>query len=119
MPRNEMPELPEAKPLPKLFGIEPPPFAVNVCRYSPTVALPLRSISAAVMTCTGDAVSVSVRGMLEPVTTTLSSSLTPDSACPACWLSCACVVADNASRMATANGAARCDLLRMSVLRCG
>ena len=49
MPRNEMPELPEAKPLPKLFGIEPPPFAVNVCRYSPTVALPLRSISAAVI----------------------------------------------------------------------
>ncbi|MNN35685.1 hypothetical protein D3C81_1495410 [compost metagenome] len=53
--------------------MEPAPSLVSVCRYSPMVALPVRSISSRVMTCTGDAVSMVARGMLEPVTVILSS----------------------------------------------
>ena len=67
-PRREMPEPPPAKPVPKLLGMEPAPSLVRVCRYSAMVALPVRSISWRVITCTGEAVSVVTRGMLEPVT---------------------------------------------------
>ncbi len=67
-PRSEMPAPPPAKPLPKVLGMEPAPSEVSVCRYSATVVLPLRSMSWRVTTCTGEGVSVLVRGMFDPVT---------------------------------------------------
>ena len=69
-PRREMAVEPAAKPLPKPVGSEPAPSAVSVCRYSATVPLPDLARSAAVTTCTGEAVSAVARLMLEPVIST-------------------------------------------------
>ena len=66
-PRSEIAAEPDAKPAVKEDGSDPCPSAVMVRRISWIDCLPVRSISWRVMTWTGDAVSVSVRLMFEPV----------------------------------------------------
>ena len=67
-PRNEMPEPPAAKPLPKLVGTLPLLLPGRACKTSEIVNFPVASMSERVMTCRGAEDSMSARFKREPVT---------------------------------------------------
>jgi hypothetical protein len=73
MPRRLMLAIPGLPKLPIAnWSFIPRTFALTLDMSSDTVDTPLRSISWRVMTCTGNAVSTSGRGMCDPVTWILS-----------------------------------------------
>ena len=67
-PRSATPEAPEAKPLEKAVGSVPLLSALMERNTWETEVRPLRLICSALITCTGDGVSMSICGISEPVT---------------------------------------------------